>query len=89
VIEKVTTLLVTHSLDELEKEEKKYHVMHIDVLSKYMSALALGSIYKPYHWKCPIKNESEVGDCSFTDVQANEVEKAIIDKAFLAKEFLP
>jgi hypothetical protein len=39
-----------------------------------VDTLALGSEAKPGHWKCPVKNESEVGDCSFTDVQAKNVE---------------
>jgi hypothetical protein len=44
----------------------------------------LGSEANPGHWKCPVKNESDVGDCSFTDVQAKSVElklSEIIDKA--------
>jgi hypothetical protein len=45
----------------------------------------LGSNTKPGHWKCPIKNGDEVGDCSFTDMQAKYIEDKlgdIIEKAF-------
>jgi hypothetical protein len=44
----------------------------------------LGSEANPRHWKCAVKNESEVVDCSFTDVQAKNVElklPEIIDRA--------
>jgi hypothetical protein len=64
-------------VDELEKEEKKVRVQHIDYLSLCVDTLALGSEAKPGHWKCPVKNESEVGDCIFTDVQANNVEQKL------------
>jgi hypothetical protein len=61
-------------VDELEKEEKKVRVTHIDYLSSCVNTLALGSESKPGHRKCPVKNESEVGGCNFTDVQAKNME---------------
>jgi hypothetical protein len=42
--------------------------------------------WKPGHWKCPVKNQQGVGDCSFTDGQARKVEQqlpAIITKALV------
>jgi hypothetical protein len=45
----------------------------------------LGIETKPGHWKCPIKNGDEVGDCSFMDMQAKDIEQKlgdIIEKAF-------
>jgi hypothetical protein len=51
VIEKVITLVFTRSVDELEKEEKKVRVQHIDYLSLCVNTLALGSEAKPGHWK--------------------------------------
>jgi hypothetical protein len=56
VIEKVITLFFTRSVDELEKEEKKVRVQHIDYLSLCVDTLALGSEAKPGNWKCPVKN---------------------------------
>jgi hypothetical protein len=49
-----------------------------------VNTLDLGGEAKPGHWKCPVENENEVGDCSFTDVQAKNVEQKlpeIIDRA--------
>jgi hypothetical protein len=46
----------------------------------------LGAEKKPGHWKCPIKNGDEVGDCSFTDLQAKDIEEklgTIIEKALI------
>jgi hypothetical protein len=37
----------------------------------------LGGDTKPGHWKCPIKNGDEVGDCSFTDMQAKDIEEKL------------
>jgi hypothetical protein len=45
----------------------------------------LGSKTKPGHWKCPIKNGDKVSDCSFTYMQAKDIEEKlgdIIEKAF-------
>jgi hypothetical protein len=50
-----------------------------------VNTIALGSDTKPGHWKCPIRNGDEVGDCSFTDLQAKDIEEKlgdIIEKAF-------
>jgi hypothetical protein len=74
VIEKVISLLFTWYADELKKEERKIRVQHIYYLSLFVNSLAWGSEAKPGHWKCPVKNESKVRDCSFTYVQANNVE---------------
>jgi hypothetical protein len=44
----------------------------------------LGTEKKHAHWKCPIKNSDDVGDCSFTDMQAKDIEEklgGIIEKA--------
>jgi hypothetical protein len=46
VIEKVITLFFLY-VDELEKEEKKVRVKHIDYLSLCVNTLALGSELKP------------------------------------------
>jgi hypothetical protein len=53
IIEKVITLLVTRSDDELTSEEKTKRVKHIVVLQSYINTIALGSVMKPGHWKCP------------------------------------
>jgi hypothetical protein len=86
IIEKVITLLFTRSVDELASEEKTKRVKHIVVLQSYINTIALGSVTKPGHWKCPVKNQQEVGDCSFTDGQAKKVEQqlpGIIAKALV------
>jgi hypothetical protein len=74
VIEKVITILSTHSLDELTREEKTNRIKHIDTLQSFVNTLALCNEEKPRHWKCPIKNVDEVGDCSFTYGQAKTIE---------------
>jgi hypothetical protein len=79
IIEKVITLLITRLFDELACKEKKKRVKHIDVLQSYISTIALGSVTKPGHWKCPIKQQQEVGNCSFTDGQAKKVELKLPD----------
>jgi hypothetical protein len=46
----------------------------------------LGTDRKFGHWKCPIKNGNEVGDCSFTDTQSKDIEPklvTIIEKALV------
>jgi hypothetical protein len=89
VIEKVLTLLFTRSLDELASGEKTKRIKHIETLQSYFNTLALGNKNKPGHWKFPIKNGDEVGDCSFTDMQAKYIEEKlgdIIEKAFLLKK---
>jgi hypothetical protein len=46
----------------------------------------MGLPEKKGHWKCPIKNLREVGECKFTDVQTKRVEKVlciIIDKTMM------
>jgi hypothetical protein len=48
---------------------------HIEGLQSYVNTLAFGSETKPGHWKCPIKNGDEVDDCSFTDMQAKDIEE--------------
>jgi hypothetical protein len=77
VIEKVVTLLLTRSMDELTSEEKTKGVKHIDTLQLLINTIALGKSEKPGHWKCPIKDGQEVGDCSFTGVQAKKVDKEL------------
>jgi hypothetical protein len=74
IIEKVITLLFTRLVDELASDEKTKRAEHIIVLQSYIKKIALGGVTKPCHWKCPVKNQQEVGDCSFTDGQANKVE---------------
>jgi hypothetical protein len=89
VIEKVLTLLFTRSLDELASGGKTKQIKHIETLQSYVNILALGTEHKPGHWKCPIKNGDEVGDCSFTDMQAKDIEEKlgdIIEKAFILKK---
>jgi hypothetical protein len=84
VIGKVLTLLFTRSLDELAIMEKTKRITHIERLQSYVNIIALGSDTKPGHWKCPIKNGDEVGDYSFTDMQAKDIEERfgeIIEKA--------
>jgi hypothetical protein len=86
IIEKVITLLFTRSVDELASEEKTKRVKHIVVLQSYINTIALGSVMKPGHWKCPVKNQQDAGDCSFIDGQAKKVEHqlpAIIAKAMV------
>jgi hypothetical protein len=86
VIEKVITILFTRSVDELASEEKKKLMKHTGVLQSYINTTALGTVTKPGHWKCPLKNQQEVGDCSFTDGQAKKVElklPAIIAKVLV------
>jgi hypothetical protein len=86
IIEKVITLLFTRSVDELASEEKTKRVKHIVVLQSYINTITLGSVINPGHWKYPVKNQQEVGDCSFTDGQAKKVEQqlpAIIVKALV------
>jgi hypothetical protein len=88
-IEKVLTLLFTRSLDELASEEKTKQIKHIDTLQSSVNTFALGTMNKTGHWKCPIKNGDEVGDCSFTDEQARDIEEklgAIIEKAFILEK---
>jgi hypothetical protein len=83
-IEKIITLLFTRSVDELNTDVKKKRVAHIELLQSHVNTLALGSVEKPGHWKCPVKNGEEVGDCSFTDGQSKQVEEQlshIIDNA--------
>jgi hypothetical protein len=61
-------------------------VKHIVVLQSYINTIALGSVTKPVHWKCPVKNQQEAGDSSFTDGQAKKVEQqlpAIITKVLV------
>jgi hypothetical protein len=85
VIEKVLTLLFTRSLDELASGGGAKIIKHIERFQSYVNTLAFGSETKPGHWKCPIKNGDEVGDCSFTDMQAKDIEEKlgdIIEKAF-------
>jgi hypothetical protein len=89
VIEKVLTLLFTYSLDKLASDEKIKRIKHIETPQSYVNTLDLGNTRKPGHWKCPIKNGDEVGDCSFTDMQATYIEKKlvpIIEKAFTLQE---
>lgn len=43
-------------------------------MQSFVNTLALGEANKPGPWKCPIKNGEEVGECSFTNVQAKKVE---------------
>jgi hypothetical protein len=74
VIEKLVMLLFTRSMDELTSKEKNKRVKHIDNLQLLINMIALGKPEKPGHWNCPIKDGQEVGDCSFTDVQAKKVE---------------
>jgi hypothetical protein len=89
IIEKVPTLLFTRSLDELASGEKTKRIKHIETLQSYVNTLALDTENKPGHWKCPLKNGDEVGDCSFTDMQAKDIEEKlgdIIEKAFLLEK---
>jgi hypothetical protein len=63
---------------------------HIERLQSYVNTIALGSVTKPGHWKCPIKNGDEVGNCSFTDMQAKYIEEKlgdIIEKAYTLDKF--
>jgi hypothetical protein len=83
---KVVTLLFTQSMDELTSEEKTKIVKHIATLHFSINTIALGKPEKPGHWKCPIKDGQEVGDCSFKDVHAKKVEMKlplIIAKALI------
>jgi hypothetical protein len=87
VIEKVLTLLLTLSLDDLASEGKESG-KHIETLQFYVNSLALGAEQKRGHWKCPINNGDEVGDCSFTDMKAKYIEETlgvIIKKGFILK----
>jgi hypothetical protein len=86
IIEKVITLLFTRSVDELASEEKTKRVKHIVVLQSYINTIALRSVVNPGHWKCPVKNQQEVGDCSFTDGRANKVEQQL--PAIIAKDIV-
>jgi hypothetical protein len=86
IIEKVITILFTRSVDELASEENKKRVKHTGVLQSYINTIALGGVTKPGRWKCPVKDQQEVGDSSFTDCQAKKVElqlPAIIAKALV------
>jgi hypothetical protein len=68
---------------------EKKRTKHIETLQSYDNALALGDERKPGHWKCPIKNDNEVGDCSFTDMQAEYIEEKSapnIEKALTLQE---
>jgi hypothetical protein len=86
IIEKVIMHLFIRSVDDLASEEKTKRVKHIGVLQSYINMIALGSVKKPGHCKCPVENQQEVGDCSFTDSQEKKVKlqlPAIISKAML------
>jgi hypothetical protein len=89
VIKKVLTMLFTRSLDELASGGGGKRIKHIDTLQYYVNTLALGTENNPGHWKFPIKNGDEVGDCSFTDMQAKDIEEklgGIIEKAFILEK---
>jgi hypothetical protein len=77
VVEKVLTLLFTHSLDELTSEGHTKRITHIETLQSYVNTLTLSNERKPGHWKCPIDNGDGVGGCSFTDMQAKYIEEKL------------
>jgi hypothetical protein len=58
-------------------EVKKKRVVDILKLEMIINQNGLCSPDKPGHWKFPIKNLEEVGECKFTDVQAKRVEKVL------------
>jgi hypothetical protein len=42
-----------------------------------VTTLALVNEEKPGHWKCPMKNSDEVGDCSFTNGHEKKIEEKL------------